>query len=626
MIFSSYSFKDNCKMMKNILLPVLLAGSFYAQATFVPVGLTGFNNDAIANGVGNASASTTLAVDQSDWDLVAPDFKAIASNAAPTAALPANGLINSAQTPGLTYQLNSYSTNNALILSTINVPSTLTFTTACNGDVYVLGFTGNGSTTADIKVTFIDNSFQVFSGVSFSDWYGGTGFAIQGIGRVQRLTNVLEAPTGDPRMYEQKLSLSAANLSKGIASITVTKTNATGVLNIMAVTVCQAPVVSTHPVNKTVCKSWNTFFQAAASNVAAYRWQVNTGAGFVDITNNATYSGASSAMLNITQTPASFNNYQFRCSMRSTCGAVVYTNPAALVVIPDIAVTSLPATADMCSGGYAKVSIGHNGVGINYQWQVKTQLTGTYVNIANDFTYVGANTPSLEINGAPDSLKNAVLRCVVTGDCNSVTSADIPVNMSISAYVSQDPADMNILPYDDAYFEVKLGGSNEYLLYWQASTNGVDYVNINDNSLYAGTKGIRVVVKGAQPSLDGIKFRCIMKSTNPVCNSLRDTSEAATLHIDFPNNVKEQPKDAYGITLYPNPIADNDLYIAVPAAYAGDDAEILITDLQGRKVYSLYTVLAPTNNVKLPQTLQPGTYLLQIKGKTISSSHRFSKQ
>ena len=613
-------------MIRNILLPLFLAGSFCAHATFVPVTLNGFNHDAIANGVGNASASTTLAVDQSNWNLVAPDFKAVAANAAPTAALPANGLINSAQTAGLTYQLANYTGNNDLIISAVSAPSTLTFVTACSGDLYVIGFTGNGPTTADIKVNFVDNTFETFTGVSFADWYGGTGFAIQNIGRVQRLTNALEAPAGDPRIYEKKLALSASNLAKGIASITVTKTNATGVLNIMAVTVCQSPVISTHPTDRTICKSWNTFFQAAASNASSYRWQVNTGTGFTDLSNNAVYSGTASAMLSLTQTPATYNNYQYRCAITSACGTKLYTNPAILTVTPEVAVTALPASADMCSDGYGKVIIGHSGTATGYQWQVKTQLTGAYVDLGNNFPYTGTNAAQLEILKAPDSLMGAVLRCIITGGCNTETSADIPVNMSTSATVSEDPHDMDIVPYGDAYFEVKVGGSNQYTLYWQASTNGVDYVNINDNSLYGGTKAIRVIVKAAQPSLDGMKFRCILKSTNPMCNSLRDTSETATLNINFPDNIKDIEKDEYGVALYPNPTTGNNVFLSVPAKYSGEEADISITGIQGNVVSKMHMVLSEVNNIVIPLTLAPGTYLLHLKGKTINSSYHLIKQ
>ncbi len=54
------------------------------------------------------------------------------------------------------------------------------------------------------------------------------------------------------------------------------------------------------------------------SNIAgaAYQWQVNTGAGsFTNIINNATYSGATTATLQITNVPSSLLGYQYRCNV-----------------------------------------------------------------------------------------------------------------------------------------------------------------------------------------------------------------------------------------------------------------------------------------------------------------------
>ncbi len=599
--------------MNKIFLSVLLLTSYCAQATFVPVSLSGFNHDVVANGVGNATASTTIAVDNANYDLVAPDFKAVAGNSAPSAALPANGLINSAQTSGLTYQLASYTGNNALVLSAANAPATLTFNTVCGGDVYVIGFTGSGTSTADITVNFTNNTSQTFAGISFADWFGGTGFALQGFGRIQRLTNGLEAPSGDPRLYEKKLTLSSANSTKTIASITVTKTTSTGVLNIMAVSVCQTPLISTQPVDANICKGWNTFFGVNASNVNAYQWQVDNGSGFADVSNNTIYSGASSAMLTLTHTPAGYNNYQYRCKLTSTCGAVAYTNVANLVVVPEINITGLPTSLDVCTGSKGTISISHAGIATNYQWQLKTQVTGTYIDLPNAYPFAGANTDKLEVLFAADSLQNAVFRCIVTGDCNTQTSADVPVNLIKSPYFKDDPVDDDVLPYQNAWFEVGVGGSPNLQLYWQSSSDGVNYVNINNSSLYSGAKAVRVVINNTPPTFDGMRFRCILKSTNPVCGEYRDTSGSAKINILFPNNVPGTALGAEGFSIYPNPVAGNALFVNTGVAYRGEEAHISVIDVAGRVVYSTNLVLSGHDKMAFPAGIPAGQYAISLK-------------
>ena len=43
-----------------------------------------------------------------------------------------------------------------------------------------------------------------------------------------------------------------------------------------------------------------------------YQWQVNTGSGFANITNNANYAGVNTATLQISNAPSSWNGYQYR--------------------------------------------------------------------------------------------------------------------------------------------------------------------------------------------------------------------------------------------------------------------------------------------------------------------------
>lgn len=48
---------------------------------------------------------------------------------------------------------------------------------------------------------------------------------------------------------------------------------------------------------------------------ASYQWEVNTGSGFVNITNNANYAGATTNTLTITGEPTSWYGYQYRCNV-----------------------------------------------------------------------------------------------------------------------------------------------------------------------------------------------------------------------------------------------------------------------------------------------------------------------
>jgi ELWxxDGT repeat protein len=57
-------------------------------------------------------------------------------------------------------------------------------------------------------------------------------------------------------------------------------------------------------------------------NGASYQWQVNTGGGFTNITNGGSYSGATTATLQISNAPSSFYGYQYRCNVAGVFSSV----------------------------------------------------------------------------------------------------------------------------------------------------------------------------------------------------------------------------------------------------------------------------------------------------------------
>lgn len=118
------------------------------------------------------------------------------------------------------------------------------------------------------------------------------------------------------------------------------------------VTVGNTPTISQQPQSATIAVNTNTSFQANGTGTS-WQWQVNPGTGtWSNITNNATYSGATTNNLTITNAPATMNNYQFRAINTATvCNAT--TNIATLGVLAVLPVTWLNVTANMQQNGIA---------------------------------------------------------------------------------------------------------------------------------------------------------------------------------------------------------------------------------------------------------------------------------
>jgi hypothetical protein len=130
---------------------------------------------------------------------------------------------------------------------------------------------------------------------------------------------------------------------------------------------CATITFTTPPVATSVCEGSDTGFSVVATNATIYQWQVNTGSGFTDITNNAIYSGATTANLHLTGVPLSYNTYTYRCKATSIAACNFTNSTAAMLTVnarPDVSIT--PANPAFCPGG--SVTLNAPTPGYTYQW------------------------------------------------------------------------------------------------------------------------------------------------------------------------------------------------------------------------------------------------------------------
>lgn len=330
---------------------VNLCALFYAPMAFAqyyhPVAVSGFTQDVIANGVGNASSSTTASVDAVDYAYVAKDFQATATSPALTYGLPVSGQFMSVvgTTPGLTYQLASYNSSNALKLNAVSDSGTLTFNTPTAAfNLYFLATGGSGSGVVSAVVNFTDGTNQTFTSLSVGDWYDQTNFAIQGIGRIKITTNALEDGGGtNPRIYQIPLAISATNQSKTIQNITFSKTSGTGFINIFGVsanrfTTCLAPTAVT--ASAVTVSSATLTWTAPATVPTNYDIYYTSSTVAPNSSTAPTVSGVTGLTTNITSGISPMTKYHVW--IRSNCGGSVgewaygttFTTPCSTFTVP----------------------------------------------------------------------------------------------------------------------------------------------------------------------------------------------------------------------------------------------------------------------------------------------------
>lgn len=219
---------NNCPAVPDtITVTVTLATTPELAITYVPLALTGFSDDIVANG-NDYLTSTTTSVDANSDNCRFIDTT-YTQFGTPTRFLPTGGyfLSQEASTPNLPFQFASYTANNSLTLQTGNMTGTLTLATPASMDAfYLLGTGGGGVSTVDGTITFTDGTTQLISNLTITDWFNGANAAILGTGRYYNNALGFQSPTDvNPRIYQFLINIDTANQEKYIESVTFTRTN-----------------------------------------------------------------------------------------------------------------------------------------------------------------------------------------------------------------------------------------------------------------------------------------------------------------------------------------------------------------------------------------------------------------
>lgn len=351
--------------------------------TFSPLTVTGFNADVIANGVGAASASTTADVDGGGYYFLDSSYLYTSTDATPVYALPLNGIINSAVTPGLSFKLQSASSNNSLRIATTNGTGTLTLGTPVSASMlYLLATSGTGAATVNVTVTFTNASTQTFSGQTIPDWYDGNAIAAIGIGRVTA-TNTQDGTASNPRLYQLSLPISAANAGLNIASITVTRTSTAGYVQVLAVSAAtKSPETICGGVTRVL-----TMPYIPTSAGISYQWQESSSISgpFADVTDGsgATTTSYTTPVLSATK----YYVLKLTCTntSQSTLSNVI---TVAINPVPTLSLTTVPTSGNICGTG--SVALTASGSALSYAWFPARGLSAA--NIANPVATPSATT------------------------------------------------------------------------------------------------------------------------------------------------------------------------------------------------------------------------------------------
>ncbi len=193
----------------------LLSKNIFSQ-TFIPITVTGHTRDVIAE-ASSAVTTTNIGMDLQNHVLYTQAFAASQSIAG---GLPNSGTIVN----GLrTYQLASFTSNNAFYLQP-STTQTITFTTPAKySKLSMCGFSTQGSSVIKAVVHFTDGTTFTPPNFNIADWFFGTGNVSCCYGRVVRNPPPY-TPNGlpsNPQFDRYEITLSCANQKKLVQKIVV---------------------------------------------------------------------------------------------------------------------------------------------------------------------------------------------------------------------------------------------------------------------------------------------------------------------------------------------------------------------------------------------------------------------
>lgn len=231
-------------------------------------------------------------------------------------------------------------------------------TTICSG--------GNASLTCNATGTGVSYQWYVYNGTSYTAITNGGNYSGATTSTLN-ITGMTASPNARTLNYYCQVNGTCNSASSNQAYLLV---NA-------------APLVNGNPSNRTVCDSaTNVAFSVTATGTGlTYQWQRNTGSGFVNISNDANTSGATTNSLLLNYASVSMSGYQYRCVVSGTCSPSYTSGSATLTVNPRVmpSVTISCSDTDICAGTLVTFTAAPTNGGITpiYQWKIGGVNAGT---------------------------------------------------------------------------------------------------------------------------------------------------------------------------------------------------------------------------------------------------------
>lgn len=377
--------------------------------------------------------------------------------------------------------------------------------------------------------------------------------------------------------------------------------------------------IQQQPAPASGCAGDNAMFSTVATDVKSYQWQVNDGNGFMDISNNMIYSGATTKDLMITGMTANMDGYEYRCvATKAPCEE--FTDPAVLTVNDTITIDSFPESDTTCANSVKDLAIAVTGSVVGYEWQVQEPSTGfTTISPSANYTIIG---DTLRITNVPSNYDGNIYRCIIKGVCEDDTSHALKLVVNTNPAVTTSPVDVVANFGDDVSFEVQTSGQG-VAYRWQSGFKDT-FAFINNGSIYQGVTTPKLRVNNVSRGQHELQFRCIVFSDGG-CIAPGDTSGIALLLVP-PTASVNSLSGVNEVSIYPNPVKGNELFVKIDGKAGSGQYKYEITNQFGQVVKNGKLGTITTSAIDVG-ALSSGIFMLSIVNEdgSVLAVRKFSK-
>jgi hypothetical protein len=285
---------------------------------------------------------------------------------------------------------------------------------------------------------------------------------------------------------------------------------------------CSAEL-TTEPNNKSVTTGGTAIFSAISlDNNASYKWQIDTGRGFTEITDGGQFSGSKTKNLAISNVKYSKNNgHKFRCiAVGKTCSDTSIT--ATLTVTCPTLFKTEPTNQTGNNGSSVTFTVSPLYTATTFLWQ-KDDGTG-YKDITNSGQYNGFDNDTLTMNDLLYSNNNYKFRCVASYDGCVYTSAAAVLTVTCKSIIKTQPSDLKVNKGSKAIFVV--GTFDAGTTFQWKIKNGTAFKTLSDAGQYYGTMDDSLLINPASMSNKNQQYKCVMNY-----KGCKDSTKIVTLDV-----------------------------------------------------------------------------------------------